>query len=142
MTSPPHWYRDPVADEAEEDAADSMVRPYTVTRGRTAPERDDFSLITVLTTVREQSDEFGAPARPSARGLQPEHRVVLERCRRSAALAEVAAELRLPVSLAKILVADLVSQGLLLARAPLAVAVGGRADLGLLTAVREGLRRL
>ncbi|MER8187310.1 DUF742 domain-containing protein [Kitasatospora sp. NPDC094015] len=119
-----------------------MVRPYTVTRGRTAPERDDFSLITVLTTARDRSGGTQAAARPGPRGLQPEHRVVLERCRRSAALAEVAAELRLPVSLAKILVADLVDQGLLLARAPLAVAVGGRSDLGLLSAVREGLRRL
>lgn len=44
----PHW-----EDEAEEDGAGTMVRPYTITRGRTAPERDDFSLITVLTTAQD-----------------------------------------------------------------------------------------
>ena len=39
--------------------ADGMVRPYTITRGRTAPERDDFTLITLLTTVPEPVDAYG-----------------------------------------------------------------------------------
>ncbi|MGK4583645.1 DUF742 domain-containing protein [Kitasatospora sp. HPMI-4] len=120
-----------------------MVRPYTITRGRTAPERDDFSLITVLTTVQDPRDEHGAPLRPGRRALQPEHRTILAFCRRPSAVAEVAAELNLPVSVTKILLADLVAQGLLLARAPLSVArAAGGADLGLLAAVRDGLRRL
>ncbi|MFI9491966.1 DUF742 domain-containing protein [Streptomyces halstedii] len=118
-----------------------MVRPYTITHGRTAPERDDFSLITVLTTAGEPLDEHGVPLR--AGRLQPEHRVILDRCRRPAAVAEVAAGLDLPVSVTKILLADLVGQGLLLARAPLTVArASGGADMGLLAAVRDGLRRL
>ncbi|GAA2144599.1 DUF742 domain-containing protein [Kitasatospora kazusensis] len=132
-------------DEGEEDddGAGTMVRPYTITRGRTAPERDDLTLITVLTTTHQELDEYGRPFRPGGRGLQPEHRVILERCRRPAAVAEVAADLDLPVSVTKILLGDLVAQGLLLARAPLSVArAAGGADLGLLTAVREGLRRL
>ncbi|WP_326701799.1 DUF742 domain-containing protein [Streptomyces sp. NBC_01754] len=118
-----------------------MVRPYTITRGRTAPERDDFSLITVLTTVEDPVDERGLPLR--AGRLQPEHRAILDLCRRSAAVAEVSAGLDLPVSVTKILLADLVAQGLLLARAPLTVArASGGAGMGLLTAVRDGLRRL
>lgn len=128
-------------DEAEEDGAGTMVRPYTITRGRTAPERDDFSLITVLTTADEAVDEHGTPLRGGR--LQPEHRMILDRCRRPAAVAEVAAGLDLPVSVTKILLADLVGQGLLLARAPLMVArASGGADMGLLAAVRDGLRRL
>ncbi|MFB7663381.1 DUF742 domain-containing protein [Kitasatospora sp. NPDC056138] len=120
-----------------------MVRPYTITRGRTVPERDDFSLITVLTTVQDPRDEHGAPVRPGRRALQPEHRAILERCRHPAAVAEVAADLDLPVSVTKILLADLVAHGLLLARAPLSVArASGGPDLGLLAAVRDGLRRL
>ncbi|WP_280671867.1 MULTISPECIES: DUF742 domain-containing protein [unclassified Kitasatospora] len=116
-----------------------MVRPYTITRGRTAPERDDLTLITVLTTVQDAPDS----ARPGGRGLQPEHRVILDRCRQPAAVAEVAADLDLPVSVTKILLGDLIAQGLLLARAPLSVArAGGGMDIGLLTAVRDGLRRL
>ncbi|HEY9367636.1 DUF742 domain-containing protein [Streptomyces sp.] len=123
----------------DEDGSGSMVRPYTLTRGRTAPDRDDLSLITVLTTVDGPRDARGLP--PRSGRLQPEHRLILDRCRRSAALAEVAADLDLPVSVTKILLADLVGQGLLTARAPLAVAAGSL-DVSLLTAVRDGLRRL
>ncbi|GGY95118.1 hypothetical protein GCM10010327_27330 [Streptomyces nitrosporeus] len=133
----PYWDE----EDPEEDAAGTMVRPYTITRGRTAPERDDFSLITVLTTADEPLDEHGVPLR--AGRLQPEHRIILDRCRRPAAVAEVSADLDLPVSVTKILLADLVAQGLLLARAPLSVArASGGADMGLLAAVRDGLRRL
>ncbi|GAA1084977.1 MULTISPECIES: DUF742 domain-containing protein [Kitasatospora] len=129
-------------DEDEgDDGADSMVRPYTITRGRTAPERDDFTLITLLTTVQEPVDAYGAPVRPGR--LQPEHRMIVDRCRTPAAVAEVAADLDLPVSVTKILLGDLVAQGLLTARAPISVArAAGGADRGLLAAVREGLRRL
>lgn len=129
-------------DEDEgDDGADSMVRPYTITSGRTAPERDDFTLITLLTTVSEPVDAYGAPVRPGR--LQPEHRMILGRCRTPAAVAEVAADLDLPVSVTKILLGDLVEQGLLTARAPISVArASGGADRGLLAAVREGLRRL
>ncbi|MEE1787660.1 DUF742 domain-containing protein [Streptomyces sp. SP17BM10] len=120
-----------------------MVRPYTITRGRTAPERDDLTLITVLTTDEEEADRALARSLGGVRALQPEHRAILYRCRRPAAVAEVAAGLDLPVSVTKILLGDLVAQGLLRARAPLSVArAAGGADLGLLTAVREGLRRL
>lgn len=128
-------------DALGEDGSGTMVRPYTITRGRTVPERDDFTLITVLTTADEPLDERGVPVRPGR--LQPEHRMILDRCRRPAAVAEVAADLDLPVSVTKILLADLVGHGLLTARAPLSVArAAGGADKGLLAAVRDGLRRL
>ncbi|GLW58930.1 hypothetical protein Kpho01_69400 [Kitasatospora phosalacinea] len=127
--------------EDGDDGADSMVRPYTITRGRTAPERDDLTLITLLTTVPGPVDAYGAPVRPAR--LQPEHRMIIDRCRTPAAVAEVAADLDLPVSVTKILLGDLVAQGLLSARAPISVArAAGGADRGLLAAVREGLRRL
>jgi hypothetical protein len=128
-------------DDDDGDGAGTMVRPYTITRGRTVPERDDLTLITVLTTALDPRDPPGAPRRPGR--LQPEHRLILQRCRHATALAEVSAALDLPVSVTKILAGDLVAQGLLLARAPLTVArEAGGADLGLLTAVRDGLRRL
>ncbi|MDH6144419.1 MULTISPECIES: DUF742 domain-containing protein [Kitasatospora] len=128
-----HWSEDDF--EYGDDGADSMVRPYTITRGRTMPERDDLTLITVLSTV--------VSAIVPGRRLQPEHRLILDRCRYPAAVAEVAADLNLPVSVTKILLGDLIAQGLLTARPPLAVAkVSGGVDLALLTAVRDGLRRL
>ncbi|TRV75467.1 DUF742 domain-containing protein [Streptomyces sp. 130] len=137
-----HWpYGQGDIEDDGEDAAGTMVRPYTITRGRTAPDRDDLTLITVLTTAHDPRDEHGAAARPGR--LQPEHRLILDRCRRPAAVAEVAADLDLPVSVTKILLADLVANGLLIARAPLSVArVSGGADMGVLAAVRDGLRRL
>jgi hypothetical protein len=136
----PDWEEAEEGDQ-EEDGEGAMVRPYTITRGRTVSKKDDLTLITVITTPDDPRDKDGVPVRPGP--LQPEHRLILERCRRPAAVAEVAADLSLPISVIKILLGDLVSQGLLLARAPLSVArASGGADLGLLTAVRDALRRL
>ncbi|MGF1425887.1 DUF742 domain-containing protein [Kitasatospora sp. LaBMicrA B282] len=130
----PHWSE--LEQQVGDDGAESMVRPYTITRGRTSPERDDLTLITVLTVVPRSGEQ--------GRRLQPEHRTILARCaRQPAAVAELAADLDLPVSVTKILLGDLIAQGLLVARAPIAVArASGGVDLGLLNAVREGLRRL
>ena len=125
-----HW-----ADESlDEDPEQSFVRPYTITQGRTVSARDDLTLITVITTL------FASDA--DTRGLEPEHRSILEQCGRPTALAEVAAGLNLPVAVTKILVGDLIDLGRVTARPPLAVAVGQRPDMTLLQAVRDGLRRL
>ncbi|MFI6152852.1 DUF742 domain-containing protein [Kitasatospora sp. NPDC051170] len=138
----PHWSE--LAEEEDgQDEAGIMVRPYTITRGRTAPDRDDLTLITVLTTDEPAADAALARAgRSGTRALQHEHRLILERCRRPAAVAEVAAGLDLPVSVTKILLGDLIAQGLLKARAPISVAPAAGMDTGLLSAVRDGLRRL
>jgi hypothetical protein len=139
----PPWEYEGTADPEDggDDAGDSMVRPYTITRGRTAPARDDLTLITVLTTVEDPRDERGVPLRPGR--LQPEHRIILGRCARPVAVAEVAAELDLPVSVTKILLADLIAQGLLNARPPISMAqAAGGWDRELLATVRDGLRRL
>ncbi|WP_406432469.1 DUF742 domain-containing protein [Streptomyces sp. NBC_00631] len=126
-------------DDLEADAGDAedlSVRPYTITQGRTAPARDDLTLITVVTTVEPAS------GRAASRGLQPEHVAILRQCQGSAAVAEIAAELNLPVSVTKILIDDLVVRGQVTTRAPLAVAAGNESDMTLLRAVRDGLRRL
>ncbi|MET7731936.1 DUF742 domain-containing protein [Streptomyces sp. NPDC005402] len=121
----------------ESDDADAQsVRPYTITQGRTAPGRDDLTLITLVTTVEPEV------AGRSSRGLQPEHRAILRQCRTPAAVAEVAAGLDLPISVAKILIDDLVALGRATTRPPLAVAAGSTVDMNLLRAVRDGLRRL
>jgi hypothetical protein len=121
-------------------SAGNLVRPYTITGGRTAPERDDLTMITLVTTVPED------PRAPSARrdrGLQPEHRTILTRCRTATAVVELAADLDLPVSVTKILIGDLLAAGRVRARPPLAVApTSGGPDTRVLQAVRDGLRRL
>jgi hypothetical protein len=106
-----------------------LVRPYVVTNGRSEPTRNTFDLVTLVSAV---------PDRP-ARGLSPEQRRMVELCARgSLSLAEVAAHLRLPVSVAKVLLGDLVDSGHLLTRAAVP-----RAQLPasqLLQEVLDGLR--
>ncbi|MEU1167083.1 DUF742 domain-containing protein [Streptomyces sp. NPDC090075] len=123
----------------DDDADEQLVRPYTITSGRTAPERADLTLITLVTTVPEGT----AQAALAVRGMQPEHRTILALCRDSRAVVEVAAELGLPVSLTKILIGDLVDSGQMWARAPRPLAQPGDvSDMTILEAVRNGLRKL
>ena len=128
-----HWSEERFDDE---DPGDSLVRPYTITRGRTLPERGDLSLITVVTALDPEIEPGGG------RGLQPEHRMILELCRQPSAVAEIAAGLNLPVAVTKILIGDLIASGRVSVRAPLALAAGQQPDIRLLQAVRDGLLRL
>jgi hypothetical protein len=130
-----HW-----TEDLEDDADEPLVRPYTITGGRTTAGRDDLTLITLI-TVRTTSGTDTAAGRPA---LQPEHRTVLRLCaRRPVAVAEIAAELDLPVSVTKILVGDLIDAGRVRARPPLSFAHNGTLpDMAILEAVRDGLRGL
>ena len=113
----------------DEDAG-PLVRPFALTGGRTQP-GDDFTLITLVTTVDPDLDTVG---------LQPEHVSILRRCRHPLAVAEIAAYLDLPVSIVKILLGDLLKLGRITARPPIQVAQAH--DIDLLRKVRDGLRRL
>jgi hypothetical protein len=126
-----HW-----ADEPLDDDEDSFVRPYTITHGRTASAHgEDLTLITMIVALAPPEERF------AARGLEPEHRFILDQCRRPVAVAEIAARLNLPVAVAKILISDLIASGTAAARPP-AVRDGQKPDIRLLRAVRDGLRRL
>ena len=127
-----HWADEPLDDDPE----DSFVRPYTITHGRTVSAHDDLTLITIVVALAAPEEQAGT------RGLEPEHRAILEVCRGPVALAEVAARLNLPVAVAKILISDLITLGALAARSPVALAAGQKPDIRLLQAVRDGLRRL
>jgi hypothetical protein len=126
-----HWADEPLDDDPE----DSFVRPYTITHGRTVSAHGELTLITLVVAL-------GRLRELDTRGLEPEHRAILELCQRPLALAEVAARLDLPVTVAKILIGDLITLGTVAARPPVALAVGQRPDIRLLQAVRDGLRRL
>lgn len=129
-----HW-----TDDFDDNTDEPLVRPYTITRGRTSANRDDLSMITVITAVPH--DGTGAPA--GLRGLQPEHRTVLGLCHEPRAVAEIAAGLDLPVSVTKILVGDLIGAGLARSRPPATfITEDGAPDMALLQAVRDGLRKL
>ncbi|HSA50220.1 MAG TPA: DUF742 domain-containing protein [Yinghuangia sp.] len=119
-------------EHAWDDDAGPLVRPYTLTRGRTRTS-DNLTLITLVTTVDAAPD-----SRDTA--LQPEHEEILRLCRSPQAVAEIAALIGLPVSVTRILIGDLVDAGRVTARAPLSMA--RRPDAELLRKVRDGLGRL
>ncbi|MFE9250778.1 DUF742 domain-containing protein [Streptomyces sp. NPDC007088] len=84
---------------------DPLVRTYVVTSGRSHASRNHFDVITLITL----SD---AASHLSRAHLNPEQHAVLERLASSAqSVAELGAALRLPVSVLRILLADLMTSG-------------------------------
>ncbi|MEZ7003386.1 DUF742 domain-containing protein [Streptomyces sp. SCSIO 75703] len=115
------------------DAGGRLVRPFTLTGGRTRPSRADFTLITTVTAVDPQPVRAARP--------QPEHQRILRLCAEPVAVAEIAARLDLPVSVVVILLCDLLEAGRITARPPHSVS-RTTPDLDLLQKVRDGLGRL
>ncbi|MFF4648520.1 DUF742 domain-containing protein [Streptomyces sp. NPDC001380] len=115
-----------------DEAAGRLVRPYTVSEGRTRA----TSHFTLMTMVRAT----GAPAQGTF-GL--EHAQVLELCEQPVSVAEVAARMRVPAAVVKVLLSDLAEGGALVSR-DLDPAPPGRhvlPDPHLLEAVLDGLLR-
>lgn len=105
-------------------------RLYVITGGRGgASERGEFDLVTLI--VARSSPN---PA------MQPEHAAILRLCRHPLSVAEISAYLNLPGSVITVLLADLVAEGQVEARAPIPQAQ--LPDPALLEAVMHGLQRL
>ncbi|MEU9123320.1 DUF742 domain-containing protein [Streptomyces sp. NPDC048506] len=115
-----------------DDEAGRLVRPYAVSNGRTRPTAQFDLLTMVMATGR----------RPVA-CQGPDHAQVLGLCDGPISVAEIAAHIRLPAVVTKVLLADLVDCGALTARAPVTVSPGAasRTDRALLEAVLNGLRK-
>ncbi|MFF9065711.1 DUF742 domain-containing protein [Streptomyces sp. NPDC014891] len=111
-----------------DDAAGRLIRPYTVSGGRTEP----TAALDLLSLV------MATGASPQAH-LGPEHGLALGLCSGPTSVAEVAAHLRLPAGVTKVLLADLVACGALTARAPRFHT--HPTDRSLLEAVLHGLRQ-
>ena len=82
-----------------------VVRPYAVTGGRTEPaDGEVLDLVAVVVAT-------GRPADAGER-LQwtPEHRRILALCREQQTVADLAADLELPVGVVRVLLADLIAQ--------------------------------
>ncbi len=96
------------ADETWLDGdAGRLVRPYTVSNGRTSP-----------TTKLDLLSMVVATGNVSPGSLEPDHVQILSFCRQPASVAEIAARLRLPAVVTKVLVSDLVDCGAVTARSP------------------------
>ncbi|MCQ4043612.1 DUF742 domain-containing protein [Streptantibioticus rubrisoli] len=105
-----------------------LVRPYVITDGRAHPTRNTLDLVTLVIAARGETG-----------GLSPEKRRVMELCRGGAlSLAEVAGHLRIPVSVTKVLLSDLVDSGHIVTRSPIPSAE--LPEPAILQEVLDGLR--
>jgi hypothetical protein len=105
-----------------------LVRPYAVTGGRTAgSQRLDLMSMVVATGGGSHST------------LEPDHLQALALCLRPASVAEVAARLRLPAVVTKVLLSDLADCGAVRATPPRPAS--DTSDPVLLERLLDGLRR-
>ncbi|MFD1939464.1 MULTISPECIES: DUF742 domain-containing protein [Nonomuraea] len=103
-----------------------------VTRGRTRPATGKFDLISMAVTM-------GPSPGPDA-GLDPEHLSILRLCREPKSVAEIAADLDLPVGTIRVLLGDLYDRNLVSAQEPQFEA--DMNDANMYKAVLDGLRAL
>jgi hypothetical protein len=113
--------------------AASIVRAYAWTGGRT---RSNVNLeIETLVSANDQGHH-------SAGMLQAEHQHIVELCRSPRSVAEVAALMRIPLGVAKVLLGDLAERGLVDVHLTATSGGADMPDLGLMERVLSGLRRL
>ncbi|MET8473695.1 DUF742 domain-containing protein [Streptomyces sp. NPDC006422] len=122
-----HWF---------DDDAGPVVRPYAMTRGRTtSAAQHRLDLIAVVVAEQRESDA----ARDQT--LSPEHVDIVELCQDSPqSVAELAAELDLPIGVVRVLIGDLVDDELVHVTRP--VPPAELPDASILRDVIDGLRAL
>jgi hypothetical protein len=108
-----------------------VVPVYALTRGRTRSIGRDLPLETVVT-----STESGITALPR---LQFERARIVSLCQRPVSVAEVAAVLGIPVGVARVLVSDLSSDGMLAVSLPM-LTLEGRPQVEVLERLLTGLK--
>ncbi|MFG3147309.1 DUF742 domain-containing protein [Streptomyces sp. NPDC048243] len=122
-----HWF---------DDDAGPVVRPYAMTRGRTTSAgQHRLDLIAVVVTEQHADD-------PEAdHSLSPEHVDIVELCRDAPqSVAELAAELDLPIGVVRVLIGDLVADDMVHVTRP--VPPAELPDESILRDVISGLRAL
>ncbi|KAA9158394.1 DUF742 domain-containing protein [Amycolatopsis acidicola] len=117
----------------EEETA--VVRPYALTGGRTKA-----SYLLELETLISVKD--GADARLQSGTAPIEHHSIVEECRTPRSVAEVAALLRVPVGVARVLISDAADAGLVTVHKTVSGNDNAEAHLMLMERVLSGLRRL
>jgi hypothetical protein len=87
----------PEPDEVD----DPVIRPFLLTGGRTHPAQKGLQVESLI------------QARPDGlrSGLRFEARQIVELCQRPISLAELAAAVRVPIGVARVLVSDLIADG-------------------------------
>ena len=115
------------------DPRGALVRPYAVTRGRTEPQRNiPIEAVLVASQAAVQEARFAG---------HDKYRIAVLCEPRAQSLAEIAARSRLPLGVARVLVADMVTDGLLSLHSA-APRQGFTERMDLLERVLSGLRKL
>jgi Protein of unknown function (DUF742) len=111
-----------------------VVPAYALTRGRTRSTGPELPLETLVTTTEFGQRRFA--------GLQAERRMIVHLCSGPLSVAELAAHLRIPVGVARVLVSDLASGGYLSVHLPQTSGQGAdeRPDAAILERLLYGLR--
>jgi hypothetical protein len=120
-------------ERPRDDPRGALVRPYSVTRGRTEPQRD-IAIEALLTAT-------SATATEARFAGHDKHRIAAVCENTPMSLAEIAAHTRLPLGVARVLIADMVADGLLVLH-DATPAEGYEERMELLERVLSGLRRL
>jgi hypothetical protein len=113
--------------------AGPLVRPYAMTQGRTRPRGETFDLIAVVAATGE------APG--DRLRYTPEHQEIFRRCADPVSVVDLAADSGLPLGVVRVVLGDLREQGLVQTIATIERSAG-RANLGVLREVLDGLRAL
>jgi len=120
----------PVLVEMPDDDP-AMVRPYAWTGGRTRAE-NEIRVEAMISTHPDLDEESLT---------QVEHCSIARLCRSPRSVAEISAELAIPLQVAKIVLGDMVETGLVVVHRTTGL-TGGSTHLALMERVLGGLRRL
>ncbi|MEU9989865.1 DUF742 domain-containing protein [Streptomyces sp. NPDC048045] len=144
MSGPAGKHRLPVRGG---DRKPARVRPYSLTGGRTR-----FGHVLLVETFVGSTAVTAALEAPAERKeltsgslttrIMPEMRAIVELCRRMRTVAEIAALLRMPLGVVRVLLSDLADQGKIRVYGTGTGHGTGRPDRALLERVLSGLRRL
>lgn len=125
------------------DRRPARVRPYSLTGGRTR-----FGHVLLVetfvasTTAIEAGQERKELTSAPLSAVMPEMRAIVELCRRMRTVAEIAALLKMPLGVVRVLLSDLADQGKIRVYGTGTNHGVGRPDRALLERVLNGLRRL
>ncbi|MBL1108354.1 DUF742 domain-containing protein [Streptomyces sp. 5-8] len=133
------------------DRKPARVRPYSLTGGRTRFGHVLLveTFVAALEAPQERKELTGSTAHaigggggPLTTRVMPEIRAIVELCRRMRTVAEIAALLKMPLGVVRVLLSDLADQGKIRVYGTGTGHGTGRPDRALLERVLSGLRRL
>jgi hypothetical protein len=119
-----------ILQEDDADATGRLIRPYAMTGGRTGADCDSIGLEAQIQANTRASSHLGAYRWEAAK--------VVDLVQSPMALIEIAARLQIPIGVARVLVADLVSDGAVMLHIPEKT----QSFASLLERVLDGVRNL